>query len=383
MPWNLTDALDELAAGHLLRRLRPIHGPQGPIVGRDGAVLVNFSSNDYLGLANHPRLRAAMHEGVDLYGVGSGASRLVCGSSVAHEALESEIAAFKGTEAALTFSSGFAAAQATITALLGPGDVVILDKLCHASLVDAARQSGATLRVFPHKDLSKLERLVTGLQNQRVLVVAESVYSMDGDVAPLREMVAICDRAGAWLMLDEAHGVGVIGPGGRGLAHDLEVQDGVHIHMGTLSKSMGLSGGYIASRRAVIDTVINRGRSFIYTTAPPPCLAHAASEALRLLSGAEGDAARLRLRDHVKRLAIGLGMAPPPAAIVPIIVGAEGAALAMSQQMLELGYLIPAIRWPTVARGTARLRVTLSASHTTDQVVAVTERLAAVRSDRL
>ena len=249
---------------------------------------------------------------------------------------------------------------------MGSEDVIILDKLCHASLVDASKLSGATIRVFPHNHLEKLGKLLQSTQGKRVLVVTESIFSMDGDAAALSEIIALKEKHGAWLMLDEAHAVGVLGPQGRGLGAD----QGVDIHMGTMSKAMGLSGGYIAGTRAVIDLLINKARSFIYSTAPAPALAHAASAALKIIASAEGDALRAKLQSVIgafgpERKRIG--------AIIPILVGDEEAAMQLSTRLFEDGYLIPAIRYPTVARGSARLRLTLSAAHELVEV----ERLAA------
>ncbi len=368
--WDIQAELDDLAARHLLRSLRRVESAQGPTVKIDGRELLNFSSNDYLGLANSPAMREALAEGAARFGAGSGAARLVCGSMEPHRCLEESLAQFKGTEAALAFSSGYAAALGAITALVKAGDVIILDKLCHASLIDAARLSGATLRVFPHNHLGKLADLLKSSAGTRTLVVTESIFSMDGDAAALQEIVNLKDQHGAWLMLDEAHAIGVLGPRGRGLAAALGIERRVDVHMGTLSKSVGLSGGYVAASRAVIDLLVNKARSFIYTTAPPPGIAHAACAALQIIAGHEGDALRTKLRRHVahvKECLARLGVRGE-AAILPIIVGEEAAALAMSEQLRERGVLIPAIRYPTVARGSARLRVTLSAAHEPAQV---------------
>ncbi|MDB6139891.1 MAG: 8-amino-7-ketopelargonate synthase, partial [Verrucomicrobiaceae bacterium] len=275
VPWSIASELAQLDAAGLRRRLRVLDSAQGTVVRLEGREVVNFSSNDYLGLAGSEELRAAFAECISKYGAGSGASRLVCGGMAPHHRLEEELAAFKGTQAALTFASGFAVALGTITSLMGAQDVIILDKLCHASLVDAARLSGATIRVFPHNHLGKLEKLLASpaATARRVLVVTESIFSMDGDAAALAGIVELKDRHGAWLLLDEAHGVGVLGPQGRGLAAALGLEQRVELQMGTLSKAFGLSGGYLAASREVIDLLINKARSFIYTTAPPPALA--------------------------------------------------------------------------------------------------------------
>ena len=341
---------------------------------------MNFSSNDYLGLAASEELKDAMIEGVERYGVGSGASRLVCGNFSVHEELEQTIADFKQTEAALAFSSGYAAALGTIPALCGKDDIIILDKLSHASLIDAAKLSGATLRIFPHNNLNKLENLLAGArakhgESTRILVVTESIFSMDGDAAPIRQMVELTETHGAMLLVDEAHAVGVLGPQGRGLVAELGMEKRVTLQMGTLSKALGVCGGYIAASRVVIDLLINKARSFIYSTAPPPALAFTAAAAVKIVQSARGDELRARLQHAAQTFCqsratkcCGLKLRVPIAAIIPLIIGDESAAMRASESLLERGYLVPAIRFPTVARGTARLRLTLSAAHETAQI---------------
>jgi 8-amino-7-oxononanoate synthase len=297
---------------------------------------------------------------------------LVTGTTAVHRELEESIAAFKQKPAALTFSSGYAAALGTITALVGPGDTLLLDKLSHASLIDAARLSGATLRVFPHNHMGKLQALLesTAAQSRRVLIVTESVFSMDGDTAPLQQIIDLKERSGAWLLLDEAHALGIMGPGGRGLAAELGLSGQVELHLGTLSKAVGLSGGYLAASRAVVDVLINRARSFIYTTAPPAAIAHAAMRALDHLVGPEGDVRRQQLMDNVRQLKTGLGSAIPShlSAIHPHIVGEEAEALRLAESSKAAGIVTPAIRYPTVPRGSARLRITLTADHRAEEI---------------
>ncbi|CAN5808733.1 8-amino-7-oxononanoate synthase [soil metagenome] len=372
-----TQAAEELAAlenAGLRRKLRTLTPSSGAQVAWRGRLLLNFSSNDYLGLSAREELKAAMTEAVAQYGVGSGASRLVCGNHPAHEELESTLAIFKGTEGALAFSSGYATALGTIPAVCGAGDIVILDKLCHASLIDAAKLSGATIRVFPHNHLEKLERLLAGARDvgdtkKRVLVVTESIFSMDGDSAPLREIVELKEKHDAWLMVDEAHAVGVLGPQGRGLIAALGLEKRVELQMGTLSKALGVSGGYLAAKRTVIDLLINKARSLIYSTAPPPALAATATAAVKLVQSPAGDSLRQRLMGHREQLLTLLGSTTPlAAAVIPLMIGDETAAMQTSAALLEAGYLIPAIRYPTVARGGARLRLTLSAAHETRQI---------------
>ncbi len=364
MSWDLPSQTNQLRADGLWRELRTLDSKQGPLVHVDGCELINFSSNDYLGLTASEVLHDALRKGVQLYGAGSGSSRLVCGTLKPHVELEAALAAFKQTEAALTFSSGYAVALGTIPALVGKGDTIILDKLSHACLVDAARLSGATIRVFPHNHLGKLSKLLETAQG-RVLVVTEAIFSMDGDACPLAEIVELKERHGAWLLLDEAHAVGVNGPQGRGLSAALGLSGRVDLQMGTLSKALGLSGGYLAASRQVIDLLINRARSLIYSTAPLPCLAHAARIALDIVASSEGDRRRQALRENVRQLSPGDSFV---SAIVPRIIGDENHAMAASARLRESGFLIPAIRYPTVARGSARLRITVSAAHDSGQI---------------
>jgi len=287
------EQLEALRARSLDRHLREIAGAQGPEVEIGGRRFINFSSNDYLGLANDRRLREAATAAVDEFGVGAGASRLISGTQSPHLALERALAKWKGTEAALCFSSGYAAALGTIPALVSKNDVVLLDKLCHASLIDGAKLSGARLRIFPHNNLRKLESHLEWARREhsgkRALIVTESVFSMDGDRAPLRELVELKKRFGALLMLDEAHAVGVIGPNGRGLVAAENLSDDVDVQMGTLSKALGASGGYICGSCTLIDWLINRARSLIYSTAPPPAVVAAAMAAVDFLSSPEGE----------------------------------------------------------------------------------------------
>lgn len=360
-----------------LRRLRTVDSPPATRVRIGGRTLANFSSNDYLGLAINPALKAAAMAEWEKAGFGAGASRLVCGTLAAHERLEAAISGFKRSEAALCFSSGYAAAMGAIPALCSKRDIIILDKLCHACLVDAARLSGAHIRVFPHNDTGKLESHLrwANTKGGRVLVVAESVYSMDGDVAPLREIVELKDRHGAWLFLDEAHGVGVLGAGGRGLAEETGLEGRVEIQMGTLGKALGAHGAYICGSLALREFLINRARSFIYTTAPPAPVAAAAAKAVEILGSPEGVSLMGDLRRNIRALAAALGLPESPSAIVPVILGEEPVAVAAGESLLASGFLVPAIRYPTVARGAARLRVTLSAAHAGPDIAGLAEAL--------
>ena len=347
---------------------------------------INFSSNDYLGLANDPRLREAATSAIDKFGVGAGASRLISGTQSPHLRLERALAEWKGTEAALCFSSGYAAALGTIPALVTKNDVVLLDKLCHASLIDGAKLSGAVLRIFPHNQLHKLESLLEWARRKhaakRVLIVTESVFSMDGDRAPLRELVELKKRFGALLMLDEAHAVGVIGPNGRGLAAAENVSQEVDVQMGTLSKALGASGGYICGARTLIEWLINRARSFIYSTAPPPGIAAGALAAVDFLASSEGEKRRLLLCERIRLMQQLLPRAGlkgedvgARSAIFPLIVGEEKAALDLAAALQSEGFLVPAIRFPTVAKGAARLRITVTAAHEEAQIEALCETI--------
>lgn len=373
-----------LDAQGLRRRTRDVERLDGPRVALEGREVVNFSSNDYLGLATHPALVEAFRENVARWGVGSGASRLVCGSQPPHASLELALARAKGTEAALAFSSGYTAAVGTLSALLQPGDVVILDKLCHASLIDGARLSGADVRVFPHNDVALLRKRLAWAEGHladegRLLVVTESVYSMDGDRAPLEAIVAAKEHHGALLLVDEAHGFGITGPAGRGVAAELGLTERVDLHLGTLSKAAGLSGGFVAASRKLCDLLLNRARSFIYSTAPPPALAATAVNALTLMAGPEGDELRARLWERLATLGRALNLVPE-SAILPIILGSNERALAAAAALLEQGFLVPAIRFPTVPRGGARLRVTVSATHREADLLALAAALNSARS---
>ena len=384
--------LEALRARSLDRHLREIGGAQGPIVDLVGQRLINFSSNDYLGLANDPRLREAALAGIAEFGVGAGASRLISGTQSPHLRLETALAKWKGTQAALSFSSGYAAAVGTVPALVAKGDIVLLDKLCHASLIDGARLSGAILRVFPHNHLGKLESHLEWAQREhagkRILIVTESVFSMDGDLAPLRELLELKKRFRALLLLDEAHAIGVIGPNGRGLAAAEDLNEDVDAQMGTLSKALGVSGGYICGSRSLIEWLINRARSFIYSTGPPPALAAAALAAVDFLASPDGEERRLLLRQRIKLLQelLPVRAAAPNrpgktadhagSAIFPWIVGGEQAAIDLARALQKEGFLAPAIRYPTVAKGSARLRITVTAVHTEEQIRSFCEAIA-------
>ena len=367
--------LDALESVHLRRTLRAVDElPPG---------LLNFAANDYLGLSHHPALIEAAREATARQGTGAGASRLVTGTDSTVLALEQELAAWKEKEAALVFSSGYAAALGTIPTLIGKGDTVILDKLAHASLIDAARLSGATVRTFPHNDMGRLEALLKKVASDqtRTLVVTESIFSMDGDAAPLRELVELKERHGAWLMVDEAHATGLYSSTGAGLIAEAGLSPRVEIVMGTLSKALGSVGGYIAGSKELVDWLVNRARSFIYSTALPPGAIAASRAAVRLAHGPEGVTLRDRLRQNIARFQAGLpatwkAQALPASAIQPLICGEASAALQLAASLREKGFFIPAIRYPTVPRNAARLRVTLSAAHADKDIDALNTALA-------
>lgn len=366
------DELATLSEEGLLRSLRCMESGQLIYANSDGRRVVNFSSNDYLGLSRDEALVNAACEATRRHGAGSGASRLISGTLPPHHALEEKTAEWKGTQAALSFANGYATAIGVLGAFLTKGDVVILDKLCHASLIDGARQSGATLRVYPHNDLDKLEDLLRHYRerlpaNSRLIVVTESIFSMDGDRAPLPEIINLVEQHHALLLLDEAHAVGILGSGGQGLAEELGIQDRVTFQMGTLGKAIGSGGGYVAASRSWIDLLLNKARPFIYSTAPPPAQAAASLCGIEVIASSRGEALRNRLWSNISRLAELLGK-KPSSAIMPVILGSNEAALNTSLALLETGYLAPAIRFPTVPRGSARLRITLSAEHTAESI---------------
>jgi 8-amino-7-oxononanoate synthase len=375
---DLNERLSALREQNLFRELRRVDSAQGPRLEIGGKSLLNFTSNDYLGMANHPALKEAASKAIEQFGAGAGAARLTCGSLAPFHELEETLAAFKKTEAALTFSTGYAAAVGTITALLGKNDVIILDKLVHACLVDAAKLSGAKIRVFAHNDLNDLEAKLCWAgkksrithQSSRILIVTESIFSMDGDHAPLREIVALKEKFGAWLMLDEAHATGILGKKGRGLADELGVSDRIEIQMGTLGKALGASGGYICGNRTLIDFLVNRARSFIFSTAPVPAAAAAATAGILFVQTRAGESRRQQLRQRLAefKLEIGNQKSEMFSAIVPLILGDENQALAVAANLHAQNIFVPAIRYPTVARGAARLRITLTAAHSAKDI---------------
>ena len=381
------EQLRGLRARSLERKVREISSAQGPEVQIAGRRLINFSSNDYLGLASDSRLRNAAIGTIKEFGLGAGASRLVSGTQSPHLRLEAALGKWKGTEAALCFSSGYAAALGTLPALVTRSDVILLDKLCHASLIDGAKLSGAILRIFPHNHLGKLEDHLEWTRREhagkRILILTESIFSMDGDRAPLRDLVELKRRFGALLLLDEAHAVGVIGLNGRGLAAAENVNEDVDVQMGTLSKALGASGGYICGSRSLIEWLINRARSFIYSTAPPPGIVSAALAAVNFLGSSEGEERRLLLWKRIELMQellptgeLNKKATNAASAIFPWIVGDEQAAIDLASALQTEGFFVPAIRYPTVAKGSARLRITVTASHEEGQIRSLCQTIA-------
>jgi 8-amino-7-oxononanoate synthase len=360
--------LDKTRAEGLYRTLRNVTSAQGPRIQLDGREYLNFSSNDYLALANDPVLKQAGVDAMEKYGVGAGSSRLVSGNLQPYEDLERRLAAFKAKEAAVVFSSGYAANVGTITALVGERDAVILDKLDHASIIDGARQSGATIRVYPHKNLKRLEAILQQSGSfRRTLIVTETVFSMDGDLAPLAEIVELKEKHGAWLMIDEAHATGLYAKNRRGLAEAAGVEDKIEVTLGTLSKAVGCLGGFVVGSQVLIDFLRNRARSLIYSTALPPAVCAAAAAAVDFIMSEDGHQRRDQLWRNVSQMKNGLSALgiqnESRSPIIPIIIGDEAATMEISRRLYERGIFVPAIRFPTVPKGKARLRVTVTAAH--------------------
>ncbi len=379
----LRPELDALKQKSLYRLRRLIEGPQGPALSVDGVELLNFSSNDYLGLAADPRLAEAAKRGLDEYGTGSGAAHLVTGHSKAHHVLEEELAAFCGRPRALLFSSGYMANLGIAGALIGRGDRVLEDRLNHASLLDAGLLSGAKFARYAHNDVAALEKELEGTATT-TLVMTDGVFSMDGDIAPLPALASASGGSGAFLSVDDAHGFGVIGAGGRGSVeyHGLGLSE-VPIYMATLGKACGVFGAFVAGSEALIESLIQRSRTYIYTTATPPALAEAARAALKLVETETWRRDHLnvliaRFRAGAKQLDLKLMESSTP--IQPLLIGEAEEALRISLALKERGILAAAIRPPTVPAGTARLRITLTAAHTETQVDRLLEALAAVKA---
>ncbi len=372
---RLRAELDEIAELGLTRRRRVLDTPCGRTATVDGKNVLNFASNDYLGLAGNADLAAAMADGATTWGAGSGASHLVSGHLAPHEAIEQALARFTGFARTLTFSTGYLANLAVTPTFAGRGDAVFADKLNHASLIDAmqlAKANGAEVQRYPHNDLAALERQLAASTAPRKLIVTDAVFSMDGDLAPLPLLLDLARRHDAWLVVDDAHGFGVLGPQGKGsLAHFNLPADPRILLMGTLGKAAGVGGAFVAGSATAIEYLLQKGRSYIFTTAAPPAMASALLKSLQLI--ADGDDLRQRLFANIAQLREGVRRLPWPllpsaTAIQPLIIGDNNACVARSQALWERGLWVPAIRPPTVPKGSARLRICVSAAHTSADI---------------
>ena len=383
---RLRAELAELAAAGLTRRRRVLESACGRIATVDGKNLLNFASNDYLGLAGNPEIARALADGALQWGAGSGASHLVSGHLAPHEALENALAAFTGFPRALTFSTGYLANLAIVPTLAPRGAAVFADKLNHASLIDAmqlAKAQGATTQRYAHCDMAALEKLLAASPAATKVIVSDAVFSMDGDLAPLPLLLDLAERYDAWLVIDDAHGFGVLGAHGRGsLAHfNLPAASRILL-MGTLGKAAGVGGAFVAGSQTAIEFLLQKGRSYIFTTAAPPAIACALNRSLQII--ADGDALRANLYARIGQLRDGLAglpwrLLPSLTAIQPLVVGGNDAALALSNALWARGLWVPAIRPPTVPQGTARLRISVSAAHSAadiDLLIATLKELA-------
>ena len=371
--------LDALRQQGLQRQLRLRVGRQTARAVINGREVVNFGSNDYLGLAGDQRLAEAVVQAVPEVGWGSGASPLVTGYSPLHQRLEQRLAEFEATEATLLFTSGFAANAGTIAALVGPGDIVFTDRKNHASLLDGCRLSRADVRPYPHLDCQRLKSLLDRCEGKgRRLIVTDTLFSMDGDLAPLGELADLAEHYNAMLMVDEAHATGVFGRHGRGLAEHLGVESRVHVRIGTLSKALGCIGGFVAGSRTLIDWLLNRARPYVFSTASPPATAAAALAAIEIVESEPQRRERLLARAAALRATLaqrGWNVGRSASQIIPIIVGQPELALALSAQLWEQGLFVPPIRPPTVPEGEACLRISLSSAHTDEMIAALVDAL--------
>jgi len=367
---SLKDTLEQRKQDHLYRSRRTLNAAQQPETLIDGKPVLAFCSNDYLGLANDPRVIERFRTAATEFGVGSGASHLVNGHSAEHHALEEELATFTGRDRALLFSTGYMANLGTINALLGHQDAVFEDKLNHASLLDGGLNSGARFQRYLHNDVTSLDKRLSKDQSRRRLVVTDGVFSMDGDCAPMADLVQTCQQHDAWLMVDDAHGLGCLGDKGEGLCAGFD-QNQVQVLMGTLGKAFGTSGAFIAGSETLIETLIQFARPYIYTTAIPPAVAAATRTSLHIVQQEPERRAHLQKLIQTFRTevaAMGLVLMDSPTPIQPVLIGSEAETLAWSQALETQGILVTAIRPPTVPKGTARLRITFSASHTKTQL---------------
>jgi glycine C-acetyltransferase/8-amino-7-oxononanoate synthase len=366
------EQLEKLKASHQLRQTRLVESGPGSVISMEGRSVILMASNDYLGLTTDIRLKRAAISATETFGVGSGASRLISGTLPPHRDLEAALASFKGTEAALVFGSGYHANIGIIPALIGSEGLILADRLCHASLIDGCRLSKATLRVFRHGDMDHLEsQLSRRRANRKTLIVTDGVFSMDGDLAPLPQLIALAERYDASVLVDDAHGTGVLGSHGRGIVEHYGVETCLPFHMGTLSKALGTSGAYIVGQASLIRYLENTARSFIYSTAPPPATAAAALAAIDIVRTEPDRRERLwanRSHFHSGLQAMGYRVGQSQSPIIPILIGDTGKTVALATRLLELGIYAPAIRPPTVPKGTSRIRTTVTSEHTLDQL---------------
>jgi 8-amino-7-oxononanoate synthase len=364
---DLAAELARLRTEHLYRSRAAVDGPQGAEITVNGTRYLSFCSNDYLGLANDPRVVAALKEGAEMYGAGSGASHLVTGHQRAHHVLEEALAAFIGRPRTLLFSSGYLANLGTVAALAERGELVWEDRLNHASLLDAGLLSGARLHRYPHCDTNALQQRLMENTGRHAMIITDGVFSMDGDLAPLPQLADIAQRHDAWLLVDDAHGMGVLGAGGRGTLEYLGLDaTAAPVLIGTLGKAFGTFGAFVAGNEDLIEYLIQRARPYVYTTALPPALAHATLASLRALQ--EEGWRREHLQNLITRFRhgaeqLGMQLLPSPTPIQPLLIGGSEQALALSAALRRHGIYVSAIRPPTVPKGTARLRITLSAAH--------------------
>ncbi len=365
----LSTTVDVLKTKGLMRELKDLSGAQGSRIYYQGKEILNFCSNNYLGLANDPRVIEAAQQALNSHGFGSGASRLVCGSFDMHHALEQRIALFKDVESALLFNSGYTANVGIISSLCSRKDVILCDKLNHASIIDGIMLSRSTLKRYPHRDMDTLEQLLKESQDyEKRLIVTDGVFSMDGDIAPLDQIVILAKKYQALVMVDDAHGFGVLGNTGRGTAEHLGIKNGIDIHMGTLSKAVGSFGAYVGGRNELIQFLINKARSFIYTTALPACVAAASFKALEIMD-AEPDRRQKLLkhlsyiRQELSTMGFDLCRSQDGTPIVPVLIKDADIAVEFSHKLFEQGVFVQAIRPPTVPEHTARLRLTVMATH--------------------
>ncbi|MDA0739498.1 MAG: 8-amino-7-oxononanoate synthase [Nitrospirae bacterium] len=377
--------LHNLEAQHLLRQLRIVESPADTTITIEGRTLISMASNNYLGLANHPAVKQAAIQAIEQWGVGAGAARLISGTMVPHQQLEEDLAQFKQVEAALTFGTGYTANLGLIPALIDQNGLILTDRYCHASLIEACRLAKAKLRVFHHNDAEHLEKLLK--KREKVcptLVVTEGVFSMDGDLAPLPDLLNLCKSHDATLLVDDAHGTGVMGPNGRGTIEHFGLNPADVIQLGTLSKAIGASGGYIAGTGSLKEYLINTSKAFIYTTAQPPAIAAATTTALQIIQKEPERRERLwenrnYLYSELKNM--GFQFTDTQSPILPIIVKSPETALQMSQALYKTGIYVPAIRPPTVPKDSSRLRITVSSNHRKEQLLEVVETIRKIEKE--